>query len=68
MATVGWGRLLIAFLLVEQQLLPQPLLYLSAYFEQHRSAYYDRLHAVRERGELREWLLFFPHRGHRTRE
>jgi Fic family protein len=31
------GRLLIAFLLVEQQLLPQPLLYLSAYFEQHRS-------------------------------
>lgn len=53
------GRLLIAFLLVEQQLLPQPLLYLSAYFEQHRSEYYDRLQAVRERGELREWLVFF---------
>jgi len=28
-------------------------------FEQHRSASYDRLQAVRERGELREWLLFF---------
>ena len=53
------GRLLIAFLLVEQQLLPQPLLYLSAYFEHHRSEYYDRLQAVRERGELREWLVFF---------
>ena len=53
------GRLLIAFLLVEQQLLPQPLLYLIAYFEQHRSEYYDRLLAVRERGELREWLVFF---------
>jgi Fic family protein len=53
------GRLLIAFLLVEQQLLPQPLLYLSAYFEQYRSDYYDRLQAVRERGELREWIVFF---------
>src|SRR5919106_895390 len=53
------GRLLIAFLLVEQELLPQPLLYLSAYFEQHRSEYYDRLQAVRERGELREWIVFF---------
>ncbi len=53
------GRLLIAFLLVEQQLLPQPLLYLSAYFERRRSDYYDRLQAVRERGELLEWLGFF---------
>ncbi len=53
------GRLLIAFLLVERDLLPQPLLYLSAYFEIHRSAYYDRLQAVRERGELAEWLSFF---------
>ncbi len=53
------GRLLIAFLLVEQHLLPQPLLYLSAYFERRRSDYYERLQAVRERGELREWLSFF---------
>jgi len=53
------GRLLVAFLLVEQELLPQPLLYLSAYFERRRSDYYDRLQAVRERGELREWLGFF---------
>ncbi len=53
------GRLLIAFLLVEQALLPQPLLYLSSYFEHRRSDYYDRLQAVRERGELAEWLAFF---------
>jgi len=53
------GRLLIAFLLAETGLLPDPLLYLSAYFEQHRSDYYDRLQAVRERGELAEWLRFF---------
>jgi len=53
------GRLLIAFLLVERDLLPQPLLYLSAYFERHRSDYYDRLQAVRERGEMTQWLDFF---------
>ncbi len=53
------GRLLIAFLLVEKQLLPQPLLYLSSYFERRRSDYYDRLQAVREKGELAEWLDFF---------
>jgi Fic family protein len=53
------GRLLIIFLLVERGLLPQPLLYLSAYLERRRSDYYDSLQAVRERGELHEWLTFF---------
>ena len=53
------GRLLCVFYLVQQDLLPQPLLYLSAYFETHRSEYYDRLQAVRERGQLQEWLQFF---------
>ena len=53
------GRLLIIFLLVEQGLLPQPLLYLSAYFERRRRDYYDRLQGVRERGELNAWLAFF---------
>lgn len=53
------GRLLAVFHLVERQVLPQPLLYLSAYFEAHRSDYYDRLQAVRERGKLQEWLQFF---------
>ena len=53
------GRLLIAFLLVDRVLLPQPLLYLSAYFERHRSEYYDRLQAVREKGDMTPWLDFF---------
>lgn len=53
------GRLLIVFLLVERQLLSAPLLYLSAYLEARRSEYYDRLQAVRERGEVIEWLAFF---------
>lgn len=53
------GRLLAVFYLVQQEQLPQPLLYLSAYFEQYRSEYYDHLQAVREKGQLQEWLQFF---------
>ena len=53
------GRLLIALLLVEWQILPQPLLYLSAFFERHRRAYYDHLLAVSTHGSWREWLEYF---------
>ena len=53
------GRLLIVFFLIEQGRLPAPLLYLSSYLEEHRPEYYDRLQAVRERGELQEWIQFF---------
>ena len=53
------GRLLIAYLLIEKELLPQPLLYLSAYFELRRSDYYDNLQRVRETGDLGGWLDFF---------
>lgn len=53
------GRLLITLMLVERDLLPEPLLYLSAYFERHRGAYYDRLLAVSREGAWEDWLLFF---------
>ncbi len=53
------GRLLITFFLISEGHLPQPLLYLSGYFEDHKSEYYDRLQAVREHGELDRWLVFF---------
>jgi Fic family protein len=53
------GRLLISLLLVHWNLLPLPLLYLSAYFERHRPEYYDLLLAVSERGAWYEWLIFF---------
>ena len=53
------GRLLITFLLCEIGILRQPLLYLSYYFKKHRSEYYDRLQAVRERGDWEGWLTFF---------
>ena len=53
------GRLLITLLLSTEGLLPQPLLYLSAYFEAHRPEYYRRLLAVSQQGEWEAWLLFF---------
>lgn len=53
------GRLLITLLLVERQVLPSPLLYLSAFFEATRPEYYARLSGVTERGEWEEWLDYF---------
>jgi Fic family protein len=53
------GRLLLPLLLCAWDLLQQPLLYLSAYFEAHRQEYYDRLLAVSQRGEWEAWLRFF---------
>ncbi len=51
--------MLITLLLCAWDLLPEPLLYLSAYFEAHRQAYYDLLLAVSQRGVWQEWLIFF---------
>jgi Fic family protein len=53
------GRLLITLLLTESKHLSRPLLYLSYYFKQNRSEYYDRLQAVRDKGEWELWLRFF---------
>jgi Fic family protein len=53
------GRLLIALMLIERDLLPEPLLYLSAYFERHRDAYYEHLLRVSQKGIWESWLLFF---------
>jgi Fic family protein len=53
------GRLLITFLLCHAGVLRDPLLYLSLYFKQHRSDYYELLNAVRHTGDWEDWLDFF---------
>lgn len=53
------GRLLIVLLLCQWELLPQPLLYLSNYFERYRGEYYARLLAISQQGKWEEWLTFF---------
>ncbi len=53
------GRLLVALFLAERGLLPQPLLYLSAYFERSRGDYYDGLMRVSTHGDWDRWIRYF---------
>ena len=53
------GRLLITLLLVERDVLPSPLPYLSAWFESTREEYYARLLAVTRNGDWESWLVYF---------
>ncbi len=53
------GRLLMILLLGEWNLLPQPLLNLSVYFERYRQEYYDLLLSVSQKGNWESWLRFF---------
>lgn len=53
------GRLLITFLLCQRGILAKPVLYLSHFFKQHRSEYYERLQAIRDHGDWEGWLAFF---------
>jgi Fic family protein len=53
------GRLLITLFLVQRGRLAQPLLYLSAYIEEHRQDYYDLLQRTRTHADWENWLRFF---------
>lgn len=53
------GRLLVPLFLRDRGLLPQPLLYLSAYFERSRTDYYDKLFRVSTHGAWDEWICYF---------
>lgn len=53
------GRLLITLLLCAEEVLREPMLYLSLYFKQNRDEYYDRLQRVRTEGDWEGWLRFF---------
>ena len=53
------GRLLIILFLCAREVMPTPLLYLSAYFERDRGRYYDGLHSLTVTGDWEQWLLYF---------
>jgi Fic family protein len=53
------GRMFILLFLKSESRLTVPLLYVSPYFATRRREYFDRLQAVRERGEIQQWLQFF---------
>lgn len=53
------GRLLITLQLIQQGYLTEPYLYPSAYFNEHKIEYVNRMRAVSEEGAWEPWLHFF---------
>lgn len=53
------GRLLIPLLLCSWSILDQPLIYVSDYFEQHRTDYLDSLLSVSQCCDWNGWIDFF---------
>ncbi len=53
------GRLLITLTLHTLEPMFQPMLYLSAYFENYRREYIDGLLSVSRDGNWRDWIIFF---------
>jgi len=53
------GRLLITLMLAAENVLRDPLLYLSLYLRRNRTTYYDLLTRVRQTGDWETWLEFF---------
>jgi Fic family protein len=53
------GRLLIIFMLCGEEVLREPVLYLSLFLKKHRRLYYDRLNGTRGDEGWTAWLDFF---------
>lgn len=62
------GRLLIPLLLVANDRLQSPILYLSAFFETHRESYVDLMLRVSQTGDWASWLDFFLRAVRRSAE
>lgn len=53
------GRLMITLYFVQSGVLKKPVLYLSDFFNNNKSYYYDNLMRVRTHNDLLQWLYFF---------
>jgi Fic family protein len=53
------GRLMVPLFMYEKGLLSSPNFYISAYMDDHREEYYDRLLAVSRDGDWTGWCRFF---------
>jgi Fic family protein len=54
------GRLLIPLFLYDKKLLSRPMVYLSAYLEEHRDQYIDRLRVLGQAPDAwNQWIAFF---------
>ena len=63
------GRMLISLFLLEQKVLKYPILYISDFFENNRSNYYDALDRARKNPEgVIHWISFFLDGIYKTAE
>ncbi len=53
------GRLLIPLMLISENILSLPSLYISSFFEKHKGSYYDSLTVVRASNNIDQWIKFF---------
>ncbi|MEX0724212.1 MAG: Fic/DOC family N-terminal domain-containing protein [Gracilimonas sp.] len=53
------GRLMIPIIMYEQEMIPYPYFYISEYFEQNRSEYYEALRLVDREKDWDSWVNFF---------
>lgn len=53
------GRLLIVLMLIKDKVIFAPILYPSIYFKKHHLEYYQRLDAVRTKGDFEGWIAFY---------
>jgi Fic family protein len=52
------GRILNALYLVQQELLDQPVLYLSSYIVEYKTDYYQLLRGITEKGNWHDWVMY----------
>ena len=53
------GRLIIPLILCQRDLMSQPLLYISSYFEKNYEEYIDKMLNISKKNEWEEWIRFF---------
>lgn len=53
------GRILMPLFLYSKKLLSSPMLYLSAYFEKNREAYYQSLQNISQKNDWENWIIYF---------
>ena len=53
------GRMLITLMLLSENKLSSPILYMSLFLKTNRVEYYDRLSEVRKNGNYEQWIKFF---------
>lgn len=52
------GRIVNALYLVQQELLSQPVLYLSSYIVKYKTEYYQLLRGVTEKNNWHDWVMY----------